>query len=66
MKIHRLILLLTVLLLGLNSCNTKNLATDQIELTGIIREQGVTTYQYGTHILTSNDMTYALRRKQLI
>ena len=63
MKFIKSVILAIVLLSGAVSCSNKKLAADQIELTGIIREQGVTTYQYGTHILTSNDMTYALRSK---
>lgn len=37
--------------------NTANQAT----ATGIIQKMGVTTFQYGTHLLTAENKTYALK-----
>ena len=39
------------------SCDKEDLNPDNIEITGIIKEQDMTTYQYGTHTLSG----YALR-----
>ena len=38
---------------------------DLMEIKGIIQEQGITSYQYGTHTLTAGDDFYALRSKTL-
>ena len=37
----------------------------EIELTGLLKKQGATTYQYGTHTLTVNSTLYALTSKTL-
>lgn len=34
---------------------------DQMEVTGTIQQQGITSYQYGTHTLTNDETFYALR-----
>jgi hypothetical protein len=34
---------------------------DKMELTGTIEEQGITSYQYGTHLLNTRDHFYALK-----
>lgn len=53
------------LFLTTNTCNNnqekneKN--TDQMQVTGTIQQQGMTSYQYGTHTLTNDDTFYALR-----
>lgn len=39
--------------------NQKN--TDQMEVTGTIAQQGITSYQYGTHTLSNDDTFYALK-----
>lgn len=41
------------------SCDKEDLNPKNIEITGIIKEQGMTSYQYGTHTLSG----YALRSK---
>lgn len=44
--------------------NTKNESQkdpDQMEVTGTIQQQGITSYQYGTHTLTNDDTFYALK-----
>lgn len=47
-----IIICLTVL-----SCDKENGNIDNIEITGIIQKQGITSYQYGTHTISG----YALR-----
>ena len=44
---------------------TSNVKTKSIELIGVIKKQGITTYQYGTHILKGNK-NYALKSKTII
>lgn len=48
-----------------NTCNnnqeTNQKNSDQMEITGTIQQQGITSYQYGTHTLTNDDTFYALR-----
>lgn len=44
-------------------CKT-NLTNDNIEMitvTGVIEQQGITTYQYGTHTLSNEETFYALK-----
>jgi hypothetical protein len=41
------------------SCSTQNADDDQMEITGIIQKQGITTYQYGTHTISG----FALRSR---
>jgi hypothetical protein len=56
----------------LNACKMKGLASfphaddqqkEKLFLTGIIQKQGITTYQYGTHVLQDKDgkTRYALK-----
>lgn len=45
----------SLLCLSFASCNKNN--SNSIEVTGIIQAQGITTYQYGTHVMPG----YALR-----
>ncbi len=52
-RISTLFFLLSMSLM-FNSCNK---GSDQLEITGTIQKQGITTYQYGTHTLAG----YALR-----
>jgi len=47
-----IIICLTVL-----SCDKENGNPDNIEITGTIQKQGITSYQYGTHTISG----YALR-----
>ncbi|WP_172665785.1 hypothetical protein [Flammeovirga sp. OC4] len=46
----------TFIMIGF-SCAKNDVNSNTIEITGVIKEQGVTTYQYGTHTLSG----YALR-----
>jgi hypothetical protein len=43
--------------LALISCATENGDKDEMEITGTIQKQGITTYQYGTHTISG----FALR-----
>lgn len=65
MKKIRIVLLISFFISGIESCSPKIIAADQIELTGIIREQTETTYQYGTHILSFQGTTYALKSQEI-
>jgi hypothetical protein len=60
----------------LNACKTKGLASfppadsnpkEKVSITGIIQKQGMTTYQYGTHVLCNkNGKTfYALKSETI-
>lgn len=37
-----------------------------MRMTGVIKVQGVTSYQYGTHIFISENKTFALRSKAVV
>ena len=39
--------------------------TDKMEVTGTIAQQGITSYQYGTHTLTNDDTFYALKSEKV-
>jgi hypothetical protein len=59
MKTPVLIILCFSLILCLHGCKKEK--TEQIEATGIIKKQGATSYQYGTHTISNNSMFYALK-----
>lgn len=42
------------------TCKNTN-SNDQMEITGTIQQQGMTSYQYGTHTLTNEEIFYALK-----
>lgn len=42
------------------TCNSTT-QTDNMELTGTIQKQGITSYQYGTHTLSNDETFYALK-----
>lgn len=65
MKLFITLLLGTIFLFGIQACQSKKLASNQIEVSGTIQKQGTTTYQYGTHIIISNDKQYALKSSTL-
>ncbi len=50
-------ILLLFLIVACNQNESKNL----LEITGTIQEQGITSYQYGTHTLTNSETFYAVR-----
>ncbi|WBL22166.1 hypothetical protein [Zunongwangia sp. HRR-M8] len=41
------------------TCNNQNV-TSNMKLTGLIEAAGITTYQYGSHVLKTDNKTYAL------
>jgi hypothetical protein len=73
----RNILILSILVLLSSSCLTKKHKSDDakpstltnkhenvastLQLTGLLEKQGITTYQYGTHVLKTKDVIYALK-----
>ncbi|MFD2518201.1 hypothetical protein [Salinimicrobium flavum] len=42
------------------TCNDTT-TTGKMEITGTIEQQGITSYQYGTHTLTNEETFYALK-----
>lgn len=65
MKIFIALIIGTLILFGIQACQSKKLASNQIEVSGVIQKQGTTTYQYGTHVINSNDKQYALKSSSL-
>jgi hypothetical protein len=61
MRFYKALIIVTLILLTNQGCQSKKLASNQIEVSGILQKQGITTYQYGTHIIISNDKQYALK-----
>ena len=49
------------LILLIFSATCSGIREEGIEVTGTIKEQGFTTYQYGTHTLTSAEDFYAIK-----
>lgn len=52
------------LLLTTETCNNQNKTeknADQMKVTGTIQQQGITSYQYGTHTLSNDDTFFALK-----
>lgn len=49
-----------ILLFFAATCSS-SVSDEQKEITGTIQEQGITSYQYGTHILTTPDQFYAVK-----
>lgn len=65
MKLFKTLLLASLILAGAQACQSKKIASNQIEISGVIQKQGITTYQYGTHIIISSDKQYALKSSSL-
>jgi hypothetical protein len=63
MKILAFIAGLFLFLFTATCGNTTNTTTQtgKLELTGTIKEQGITSYQYGTHTLTTGKAFYAIK-----
>lgn len=59
MKTHIIIILCVSLILCVYGCKKEK--TEQIEATGIIKKQGVTSYQYGSHTISNSSIFYALK-----
>ena len=57
------ILILSIFLAVLSSCTSMkdSNTTTRLTATGTVEKRGMTTYQYGTHILKTNDKTFALK-----
>ncbi len=60
-------LVFCLVLLAISCSKSKKdiLSENQIEITGIIKAQGATTYQYGTHTIQENNVLYALTSTDL-
>lgn len=54
----------TALIFFANTCNRQE-TEGQMELTGKIESQGITSYQYGTHVLKTKNEFYALRSDKI-
>lgn len=52
-----------LLLLFSTACN--QVPKTGIEITGVIEEQGITSYQYGTHTLTNDENIFAVKSDSL-
>lgn len=61
------LILLMSLGFGFAGCSSMKSPKDTLTfyLRGKIEKMGMTTYQYGTHTITTNDHTYALRSKTI-
>ncbi len=57
----KIIVLYTFFALMAFSCGDENTKSFEIELTGSLTVQGITTYQYGTHVLSTDSEFYALQ-----
>ncbi|WP_424495358.1 hypothetical protein [Salinimicrobium sp. GXAS 041] len=60
MKLFTYLITGTLLLFLTAACN-QNKSKNHLEITGTIQEQGITSYQYGTHTLTNSETFYAVR-----
>jgi len=56
--------LVTSFILLSSTCDREN-PEEQMQLTGTIESQGITSYQYGSHVLNSEDEFYALKSETL-
>jgi len=65
MNTFKALLFTAVAVLLITACSVSNDKTDAetgaVELTGVIQQAGMTTYQYGTHTLNSGEKAYALK-----
>lgn len=54
--------LLILIIASLAACSKDDDTTSlQLQVTGVIHGQGVTTYQYGTHAISNSNVVYALK-----
>lgn len=56
--------LVTSFILLSSTCDREN-TEEQMQLTGTIESQGITSYQYGSHVLNAEDEFYALKSEKL-
>jgi len=47
------------------TCNNAVQQNDKMEITGTIQQQGMTSYQYGTHTISNEDTFYALKSENV-
>lgn len=52
-----------ILILFSAACN--KIPETGIEITGVVEEQGITSYQYGTHTLTNDENYFAIKSDSL-
>ena len=52
-----------ITLFFISSCSSSKGTT--VEITGTIHEQGITTYQYGTHTITNQQQRFALKSEKV-
>lgn len=57
MKLFKYLFVVIIICFFAVSCDKENSKSDSFEIKGIIQKQGITTYQYGTHVISG----YALR-----
>lgn len=50
-----------ILILFAATCNRVTSQSNGMTVTGTIQEQGMTSYQYGTHTLTNSETFYAVK-----
>lgn len=61
MKVTLTFLALIIFTATCNNTTKMEQKEDKMEVTGTIQQQGITSYQYGTHTLTNDETFYALR-----
>lgn len=47
------------------NCNNQNSGSTSMEITGIIELVGMTSWQYGTHTISTDDDFFALRSEKI-
>ena len=62
MKLTQIVFLSIIISVCAISCHKDDYDPDKIEVSGTIQKQGITTYQYGTHIIAG----YAIRSSSII
>ena len=62
MKLFKSLSIITIFCLSVISCDKDIVAAENIEITGEIQKQIITTYQYGSHTISG----YALRSSSVI
>ena len=62
MKLTQIVFLSMIISVFAISCNKNEYDHGKIEVSGTIQKQGITTYQYGTHIISG----YAIRSSSII
>ncbi|MGY5849228.1 hypothetical protein [Salegentibacter sp. F14] len=60
-----LVTLSSLIFLFANTCNSPEGNGNQLQISGTLEATGITSYQYGSHILTTEDTFYALRSEKV-